>query len=294
MARILLTGAGGFVGGAVLRRLSGAGHQVIAITSSAVPPAGKWRRLDLLGASADEVAALVEETRATHCIHAAWYTQHRDYLAADVNRDWAAASLRLAEGFAAGGGQRFIGLGTCLEYDQTSPGRSFSESGTPLAADSLYARCKLELFERLSERMEGSSFAWARIFFVYGPGDRGGRLIPYILGRLATGERAEARFGGLERDYVHVDDLASQITAIALSDAPGAFNVGSGRAVRIADMFGIAGELAGRPDLVAVNDARGGGQRDVIEADMSRYRILFGDPPHRPLREGILSIMGTA
>ena len=127
MARVLLTGARGFIGRAVLRRLRSEGHEVVALSSAPGSGDPDWRTLDLIAAGEDEIALLVEQERITHCLHSAWYTNHSDYLVADVNRDWVQASLRLEAGFRAGGGKRFVGLGTCLEYDQESGTGRFSE-----------------------------------------------------------------------------------------------------------------------------------------------------------------------
>jgi nucleoside-diphosphate-sugar epimerase len=289
MARVLLTGARGFIGGAVLRRLRAEGHEVVMLSSECGSEDGEWRRLDLLRAGEGEVARLVEAERISHCLHSAWYTNHSDYLAAEVNRDWLQASLRLEAGFRAGGGERFVGLGTCLEYDVRESGGRFSELRTPLRPETLYARCKTSLFESLAER--GGDFAWARVFFVYGPGDRGGRLIPFIVEGLARGEKVAARFGGLRRDYVHVDDLAGQLSRILFSPLRGAVNTGTGAAARVADIFRLAGEVAGRPDLVEANDLVGAGEAELIEADMERFRAEIGEPSTRPLRQGLAELL---
>jgi len=278
MARILVTGATGFVGRAAVRRLLADGHEAVAL------------QLNLLEAGEDDVARLVEAEHVTHCLHAAWYTNHADYLVADINRDWVAASLRLAAGFRTGGGRRLIGLGTCLEYDQAAPLGPFSETTTPLSPETLYARCKVETFERLSER---GGFAWARLFYIYGPGDRAGRLVPYIIDTLARGEPAGPRFGGVRRDYVHVDDLAGQLARIATGDIEGAINTGTGAAVPLSEMFETAGALIARPDLVQANDALPDKERPSIEADMTRFRAELGDPETRSLRDGLAGLIGA-
>ena len=298
MARLLLTGATGFIGAAVLRKLVAEGHDVVALHSGRAAPreheAVGWQELDLLTATEAGIAALVERSGASACIHAAWYTNHADYLTADINRDWLAASRRLAAGFRAGGGQRFTALGTCLEYDVTGEA-PLSETDTPIRPETLYARCKAELLERLREDNGGEAgLAWIRVFFVYGPGDRGGRLIPYILGNLARGEKVAARFGGARRDYVHVDDLAAQICRIAASSLEGAVNSGTGRAERVADIFRLAGELTGREELVEVNDLVAEGEPALIEADMTRYRSCIGPVETRSLRDGLAGLLGAA
>src|SRR5205085_676774 len=113
---------------------------------------------------------------------------HADYLTHEVNREWAQVSMRLAEAFPG----RFVGLGTCLEYDVASAEGPCIEDRTPQRGDTLYARCKLELLAALEARE--CDFAWARVFFVYGPGDRPGRLIPWMFERFARGEAAGPTF----------------------------------------------------------------------------------------------------
>src|SRR4249919_1335262 len=147
VSRFLVTGATGFIGSAIVRRLERDGHGVVA------------QRIDLLAASDDELADFVGNADASHCIHAAWYTNHADYLTHAINRDWLAASLRLARAFPG----RFVGLGTCLEYDVADATGPLAENA-PLRPETLYARCKRELFEGLSA--SGSDFAWVRVFLV--------------------------------------------------------------------------------------------------------------------------------
>lgn len=268
VGRTLLTGATGFIGRALRRRLVADGDEVVTL--------GSETGLDLLAATDAELDAALAGAPFDCCIHAAWYTKHADYLVHEVNRVWVAASLRLADAFARGGGRRFVALGTCIEAD----GRT------------LYGGCKLELRRSLEAR--GGDFAWARIFFVYGPGDRPGRLIPHILGKFAKGERAGPTYGGLRRDYVHVDDLAGQIARIAASGARGAIDTGTGAAVPLSDIFRTAAELFGDPSLALPNDRLPDDQPAVIEADLARFRAEIGDPQTRLLRDGLTPLVEAA
>jgi nucleoside-diphosphate-sugar epimerase len=292
--RILLTGGTGFIGRALLRRLVEDGWQVLATHSGGksdfAHPRLEWRRLDLLRASEEDVRETLAGEGLTECLHAAWYTNHADYLIHEVNRDWLSASLRLAGAFQAAGGRRLVALGTCIEYDLSAAGDGpCREDETPLRPDTLYGECKAALYRALAAK--GEDFAWARIFFVYGPGDRDNRLVPYIFSKLSQGERVGPRFGGLRRDYIHVDDLATQLVRICASGTQGAINTGTGIATRIADIFSLAADAFGRPDLIDLNDDRGVGQPPVIEADLAWFRRQIGDPKTRSLRDGLQGLV---
>jgi nucleoside-diphosphate-sugar epimerase len=273
VTRILVTGARGFIGSAIVRRLAKEGHEAIAFEG------------DLLG----EALPSTISDGATHCIHAAWYTNHADYLTHEINRDWVAASLRFAEAFSDAGGQRFIGIGTCLEYDLANASEPCSEDRSPLHPETLYAQCKLELFETLERR--GGNYAWARIFFVYGPGDRGGRLVPHMIERFSNGEEAGPTHGGLRRDYIHVDDLAGQLVRIALSRFRGAINTGTGQAPTLSEIFKAGAKAFGRPEL-AVSNGETGSQPPLIQADMTRFRREIGDLQARDIATGIRDLVG--
>lgn len=267
MTRFLVTGATGFIGSAIMRRLAADGHEAVALNRDLL--ANDLPDLDAAGAS--------------HCIHAAWYTNHADYLTHDVNRDWLAASLRLARAFPG----RFVGLGTCLEYDLTAA-EPCVEGRTPLAPQTIYARSKLALLESLAR--EGRDFAWARPFFVYGPGDRVGRLVPAMIDCFSRGEAAGPSYGGLRRDYIHVDDLADQIVRIATSGVQGAINTGTGEAPTLSQIYAAGAAAFGRPGLARANDATGG-QPPLVQAGLDRFRAEVGDPRARDVATGLRDLI---
>lgn len=292
---ILLTGGAGFVGAAVLEKLLADGHRVTAVYRDRKPdrsaPGLTLRHLDLLRAPSEELRDLVRENAITHCVHAAWYTNHIDYLISEQNRVWRAASLRLVDAFYAAGGKRFIGLGTCIEYDWASGDSRLIEDTTPLRPNTLYAESKLALYQALKAR--GADYAWARLFFVYGEGDRAGRLVPSIIGKLSHGTPATARYGGLARDYIHVADLAGMLSSLTTSNLQGPVNLGTGEATTVANVIQMIADLFGRPDLADVNDRDDPAQPPLIVADMTRFEREVGPLQVRSLRQGIEAMVAS-
>src|SRR5215510_11521173 len=114
MKRVLVTGAGGFIGRACIGPLVDRGFEVHAVARTPAVDAdtrATWHHHDLL--TSGEPARLVDAVRPTHLLHMAWYAVPAKYWTARENVDWAAASVSLARAFGHAGGVRFVGAGTC-------------------------------------------------------------------------------------------------------------------------------------------------------------------------------------
>src|SRR6185295_9949175 len=122
-------------------------------------------------------------------------------------------------------------------------------------------------------------------------GDRAGRLIPWMLERFARGEAAGPTYGGLRRDYIHVDDLAGQIVRIATSEVQGAINTGAGHAPSLSEIFVAGADAFGRPELAEPNDETGG-QPLLIAPDLARFSETIGDPRARDIAMGLKGLIG--
>jgi dTDP-6-deoxy-L-talose 4-dehydrogenase (NAD+) len=110
-------------------------------------------------------------------IHAAWYAEPGKYLASPLNVDCLAGTLCLAQAFRQAGGRRFVGVGTCFEYDLSA---EILTTDTPLRPLSLYAACKAAAYEVLGRLLPaaGVEFVWCRLFYLYGEGEDPRRLVP--------------------------------------------------------------------------------------------------------------------
>jgi dTDP-6-deoxy-L-talose 4-dehydrogenase (NAD+) len=252
---ILLTGATGFVGRQVLRAIAERGCRVRAVVRS-----GKENRLGASGAieraiSSPDIFAEDEHWWTEACrsvdtvVHAAWYAEPGAYLQSPKNLTCLAGTLRLAQAAIEARVRRFVGVGTCFEYD-LSLGRLGVEA--PLKPTTPYAQAKVEAFTALSKLLpaHGLEFAWCRLFYLYGEGEDERRLVPYLRAKLKAGEPAELSGGTQIRDFLDVREAGRMIAGVALGATTGPVNICSGEGITVRALAERIADEYGRRDLL--------------------------------------------
>lgn len=279
VTRVLVTGASGFVGRQVVAALLARGCEVhTAGRQSGGPPGATHHRADLL--VADAASALLTASRPDTVVHCAWFVEHGRFWNAPENLDWIAATLRLARAAASSGVGRFVGAGTCMEYDWShEPGRARREDD-PLAAASLYAEAKLATFRTVGRFLdgEGVAFAWARIFHPFGTGEPRQKLIPSVVRDLLRGEAPIVRSGRLVRDFVAVEDAGAAIAALAVSPVTGAVNIATGEAVTVREVVEAVRAALGGNTPIRFEDDPLGREPATMTAAVNKLRHEVGHP----------------
>ncbi len=287
MRRVLLTGAGGFVGAYATSALLAAGFAVCAIgRNRPASPDVDFIASDLLDPGSRALA--VGRARATHLLHLAWIADPGVYWRSPLNLDWAAATLDLVKSFHEAGGTRVVGVGSCAEYEWGTS--RFEEDRTPCRPATLYGVAK-DATRRVTmayAREWALSAAWARLFFLYGPGERGGRLVPDAIAALRAGRAFPTSHGTQKRDFLHVADAASALVALLSSVVAGPVNVGSGVAVPVRDVLELLGEQLGHADKLGYGArSMAAGDPPIIEADVGRLATAVGFRPAFDLAGGL-------
>ncbi len=255
MIRVLVTGATGFVGRQVMRALSKFDVELVPVIRK-----GKESAVNTLPnvvgviASCD-IFAETEEWWQEQCreidlvIHAAWYAEPGKYLQASQNMDCLIGSLNLAKGAAKSGVKRFVGIGTCFEYDLTL---GVLLVDTPLKPLTPYAAAKAALYLSLSQWLptQSTQFVWCRLFYLYGEGEDERRLVPYIRTQLEKGQPAELTSGKQIRDFLDVTEAGKMIASIALSEQNGPINICSGVSITVRQLAEQIADEYGRQDLL--------------------------------------------
>ena len=231
MKTIAVTGASGFVGQHCIRALAARGVRVLGLSRRPVQIENcQWRHLDL--ANLDQ--AVIREIAACHSLlHLAWGGLPNYQAPRHVHEELLIQRSFISEVCAAG--QRSLVVsGTCLEYGMQEGALSESLPTKPhvpyaVGKDVLRQHCQALAAERKV------SLSWARLFYVYGPGQSANSLWPQLQAAI---ERGAARFpmsaGQQVRDFIRIEDAADTLAHLAIERADaGVVNVCSGEPVTV-------------------------------------------------------------
>jgi UDP-glucuronate decarboxylase len=288
---VFLTGATGFVGSNVARALLATGSRVTALVR---PTASLWRLHGVVDdlvlvrgeiADTEVVRRALETCRPDACIHLAWYAEPGKYLRAPENLSALTTSLSLLAELGRAKCPQVVMAGTCAEYD-TSAG-CLREDGVT-RPETLYAATKLSLCligQQLASEC-GFGFAWARLFYLYGPYEDDRRMVPALVQALLRGASFAASQGDQVRDYLHVEDVAAGLCALARSTARGVFNVCSGVPVTVRQLMEVAQEVVGSGSVRFGAVPPRGWEPPFICGSNGRLRELGWEPKYS-LKEGL-------
>lgn len=277
--KVVVTGASGFLGSQIVQKLleaeldvravlrDGAQHRELPswVTSSAV-----FTR-DVFNEKTSWWEAVCEGSFAV--VHTAWFTTPGEYVNSIQNLACLSGSLPIAEGAIAAGVKRFVGIGSCFEYDLSQGPASIE---TPLLPKTLYAGTKVALFHVLQNLFSESKseFVWARLFYLFGVGENDRRLFPYLKNQLSKGLPAYLSDGDQVRDYLDVEVAARRIVELLLGHQTGPVNVCSGEGVSVREFAERVAHSYQRNDLLVF----GARERNQFDPNFAVGRVGTSKP----------------
>ena len=305
MKKILVNGAGGFIGGHLVKRLKGEGHWVRAtdlkLHDFEAPPADEFLQCDLRDADfvkasvagIDEVYQLAADMGGAGYI----FTGEHD---AGVMHNSATINLNTLEfGTKAGVKRFFYSSSACIypEYNQLDPDnpKCSEESAYPAAPDSEYGWEKL-FSERLYlayMRNHGVQVRVARFHNIFGTQGtwRGGKekspaaLCRKVAETPAGGEIEMWGDGKQTRSFLFIDECVEGVRRLMDSDFTGPVNVGSEEMVTINRLAELIMDIAGKKLTIKHIPGPLGVRGRNSDNRLIRERLNWA--PSRPLREGL-------
>jgi len=321
--RVLVTGAAGFIGMHVARRLLDAGAEVVGVDdlNAYYDPALKrarlatlegshgfsFRRLDV--ADRPAMAALFDAHRFERVVHLAAQAGVRHSLKdphayVDANL---VGFVNLLEGCRHGGVGHLVYASSSSVYggNRRLP---FSERDPVDHPSNLYAATKKanELMAHAYAHLFGLPATGLRFFTVYGPWGRPDMAAFLFVDAILAGRPIDLfNHGDMRRDFTYVDDVVEGVVRV-LDHPPAAgpdddalesdrsssaashrvFNIGNSEPVPLLEFVAaIEAALGCRADtrLLPMQD----GDLPATFADTSALEALTGFRPHTPVREGV-------
>ena len=298
-ARVLVTGASGFIGSHLTRRLVDDGAEVHALTS-AVSSVYPTRLVDLRedivlheGNLNDQGAmrALARVVRPEYVFHLGAYTH--------VGKSWeridectqtnVVGTVNLLRAIEDTGYRRMVFTGTSEIYGAVEvPFREDAavEPGSPYAV-SKYAA---ERFCRMLHRGRGWPIVLLRPFNAYGPAQSPDRVIPEVIVRALEGRALQMTSGTQTREFNYVVDLVDGFVRAALT--PGIegelLNLGCGEEIAVAELATKILGLMGDPIEVSIGALpERPNEIPRMCSDSSKARELLGWKPAHTLDDGL-------
>ena len=239
MKKIILTGATGMIGSAIVREALKQKYEITCLIrkdSSRIKNIPETPFVHIINCNITEYETVTLEDKYDIFIHLAWdktYGNGRDDVECQMkNIQYTLDAVHLAKRC---GCSVFMGAGSQAEYGvQTVP----LTPELPVNPESGYGIAKFTAgkFAGMLCKQLGIRFNWLRILSVYGPNDGDNTLISYVVRELKAGRSPELTKCEQTWDYLHCDDAARAFLAVAERGIDGkTYPLGSGRGRKLCE-----------------------------------------------------------
>jgi UDP-glucose 4-epimerase len=272
--RALVTGAAGFIGSALCRRLASLGVEVHGVSRSARNAENhiaRWWQCNL--EDLDAVRKLVKELKPQYIIHLASNSagSRAPELVVPIFQSNLHTTVNLLSAANEVGCQRILLTGSMEEPD---PGVDWPIPSSPYAA----AKFAAGTYGRMFHALYDMPVVLLRVFMVYGPNQRETyKLIPYVTLSLLRSEVPNLSSGNRAVDWIYIDDVVEGfIVAAGASGVEGStLDIGTGRSVTVRGVVEVLTDII-RPPVPPVFGT-------VADRPMEQVRVANVEDSYRRL-----------
>ena len=283
-ARVIVTGASGFIGHNLVKRLSRINAETLVIDR--IQPAEHFPNVDFEWADLRHLNQMYE---ADYLIHLAAVTNagYAEKYPMETFETNVLGTVNLLNHVKIE--KRILFPSTALVYSASE--EPINEDGE-LDQTSTYAQSKTigEQILKFHSRRHEVDHTIVRFFNVFGPGQLPMYIIPQILRQILEENRVVVRNGAVMRDMLFVDDCIEAVLRLAVTPkgANTVFNIGSGEIVSISEIARQAIQVSGRPDVEFTDLEENINYSPIaIMADIRKVSETVDWLPRVSLREGL-------
>ncbi len=286
--KAIVTGANGFIGSSLIRKLVENGIEVTAIDLSFKPSRLiESELITKIEASADDLKPEMLDGECDLFFHLAWGGVNGVNKGnIDVQLKNIVTTIKCAEIAKGVSCRKFLCAGTVAERNVESLGRlDKTGPGMFYGASKYSAHVMLETYCKNI----GLDFVWMQFSNIFGPSNKTGNLVSYTLSQILDGK--EAIFGPAMQpyDFIYVDDLIKAVYLLGVSETKNDFYfIGSGSPRLLRDYLLEIGRAADKESLIKIGIRPDDGIiYDYGMFDVSRLMEDIGEYVSMPFEEAI-------
>lgn len=297
MSRVLVLGGTGFIGNALVKRLSTEGFTVTSLSLQPSWNTSQFPDVEQIQVDMSDTNRLrtsLRDLQFSYVIDCSGYVDHSTMKDGGDNiiGMHLMRVMRLYSLLRWGSIKRFIYIGSSDEYgcgagitEMPAKTTDREEPNSPYA----FSKTAVSHFLQMLHRSEGLPCCSLRLFLAYGPGQSKNRFVPQVISGCLNEKGFPVSHGNQVRDFIYIDDVVDAILAAMRSDTANGkiLNLGSGQGIRIKDMVRKVVTMLGRGEPRFGELKMRKNESNYLVADIEETKELLDWSPVTAIEEGL-------
>lgn len=291
MVSAIVTGANGFIGSTLVKKLVDNNVRVLAIditfSPSHLPETDLVTKLETFIVNAEDLVSKIPQGEYDAFYHFAWVGVNgavkADPIAQIKNIEMAAICMKACKQIEC---KKFLCAGTIAEQSVNSLPLLEKTSGGMMYG--VAKHCTHLMLENYSKNI-GQSFVWMQLSNIYGPGNKTGNLVSYTLSELLSGNNPSFGPANQPYDFVNVNDTIEAIFRLGTKETKQvAYYIGSGQPRLLRDYLVAIGDALKCPERIGIGQRADDGIKYTFEMfDANATISEIGNYNTQTFEEGI-------
>lgn len=291
MKNVIITGANGFIGSSLIKKLIQKDVSVVAMDisfeNSRLPESNLITKIETSLDDVNKLISIIPSKEYDVMYHLAWSGVNGQAKADPVIQlKNSVMSINCAAVCKKLGVKKLLSAGTIAERSTESLYNLKNTSGGMIYG--VAKHCTHLMLETFCKNI-GQNFVWMQFSNIYGPQNKTGNLVSYTIGELKNGNVATFGPALQPYDFIYVDDLIEAVFRLGEnSTSKDSYFIGSGEPRLLKDYLLEIGELYGKPELIKIGLRPDDGIKYSLDMfDTSELKDDIGDYISRNFTKGI-------